>query len=243
MPKNLMKARLVSRRKVTDALAIFTLEPETRLSFLPGQYAALGIRGRGELIRREYSIASSPYENILEFFIERAEDGDLTARLFQLEPGAELLVTPPRGRLLLDRESERPHHLMIATVTGIAPFMSMVRSLIIEDGRGTPPGMRVTLLQGASCADEFGYDAELRRMTISHPWLAYIPAVSRPLESPGWQGETGRVEGLVEKTLNAVRWTPADTTAYLCGHPGMIEKGMKILADRGFQRSQIREEQ
>lgn len=243
MPEGLTKARLISRRKVTDALAIIILEPEAKVSFLPGQYVALAIQEREKLIRRDYSIASSPYDDVLEFFIERVDDGDFTARLFQLEPGAEVLVEPPQGRLLLDRGSGRPHHLMVATVTGIAPFLSMVRTLVIDEGRGTGPGMRVVVLHGASNANEFGYDAELRRTVATHPWLTYIPVVSRPAENAGWQGETGRVETVIEKTMDARRWTPRDTTAYLCGHPGMIEQGKKILKDRGFLETQIREEQ
>lgn len=237
------RVRLASRRNVTSTLAVFTFEPEAKVGFRPGQYVALGMRERGNLIERDYSIVSSPHEDFLEFFIERVDDGPLTARLFELEAGAELLLKPPDGTLLFDRESGRPYHLMIATVTGIAPFMSMIRTLVIDEGRGTLPGMRVTLLHGASYANEFGYDADLQRTAASHPWLTYIPAVSRPAENPGWRGETGRVETLIGKTLDSLRWTSQDTIAYLCGHPGMIEQGRKILADRGFQETQVREEQ
>jgi ferredoxin--NADP+ reductase len=221
---------------------VFLVEPEAEVNFSPGQYAALGIRQHGRLVQREYSIASSPYENLLEFFIERVDDDHITARLFELSPGAEVLVRPPTGSFLLDRASGRPYHLMIATVTGIAPFISMVRTLAIEERRGSPSGIRVALLQGASHADEFGYDAELRRLANDRSWLTYRPTVSRPSENPGWSGETGRVEGLIGKVLDSLQWTPRDTTAYLCGHAGMIEQGRKILADRGFHETQIREE-
>lgn len=242
MEERRTRARLASRRHVTSVLAIFKVAPEAPVSFLPGQYVAVGIREHGKLIERDYSIASSPHEDLLEFFIERVDDGPLTARLFELEPGAELLLRPPEGTLVFDRESGRPHHLMVATVTGIAPFMSMIRTLVVHEGRALP-GLRVTVLHGASYANEFGYDAELRRTTASHPWLTYIPVVSRPAENPGWQGETGRVETVIEKTMDALGWAPRDTTLYLCGHPGMIEQGKKMLAARGFLETQIREEQ
>jgi ferredoxin--NADP+ reductase len=243
MAEERMKARLASRRNVTSALAVFIFEPEATVSFRPGQYVALGIREGGKLIERDYSIVSSPHEDFLEFFIERMDDGHLTDRLFQLEPGAELLLKPPQGTFHLDQESGRPHQLMIATATGIAPFLSIVRTLIIDESRGRAPELRVTLLHGASHADEFGYDSDLRRMAASHLWLTYIPAVSRPVENPGWQGESGRVETLIEKTLDSLRWTSQDTIAYLCGHPGMIKQGRKILAVQGFHETQIREEQ
>lgn len=243
MAEDRTRVRLASRRNVTSTLAVLTFEPEAKVRFRPGQYVALGLRERGNLIERDYSIVSSPHEDFLEFFIERVDNGDLTTRLFQLEPGAELLLKPPEGMFLLDRETGRPHRVMIATVTGIAPFLSMIRTLVIDEGRGTPPGMRVALLHGASYANEFGYDADLQRTAASHPWLTYIPAVSRPAENPGWRGETGRVETLIGKTLESLQWTSQDTVAYLCGHPGMIEQGRKVLADRGFHETQIREEQ
>ncbi|MFQ5880948.1 MAG: FAD-binding oxidoreductase [Candidatus Methylomirabilales bacterium] len=243
MPKGQMKVRLASRRDITKGFAIFAFAPEVEVSFLPGQYVALGIREQRRLIQRDYSIVSSPYQKFLEFFIELVDDGHLTRRLFHLQPGAEILVRPPRGRFLLDRASGRSHHLMIATVTGVAPFVSMLRTLTIEESRGEPPGIQVALLHGASHADEFGYDTELRNMAKRHSWLIYIPTVSRPGENPGWQGETVRVETLIEKTLDSLQWTALGTTAYLCGHPGMIEKGKKILAGRGFDKAQIREEE
>jgi len=235
-------ARLDARRAISDGLAVFFLALEHAVSFLPGQHAHLGIRDRGKLIEGTYSIVSSPHEGLLEFFIERVDDDRFTARLFRLEPGSALLVKPPQGRFLLDRDSGRPHHVMIATGTGVAPFVSMVRTVSIEEGRNRPPGIRIALLHGASYADRLGYDAELRGIAASRPWLTYVPAVSRPSENPGWDGESGRIESIIEEALDRLGWTPRDTTAYLCGHAGMIEKGEKILADRGFHETQTRAE-
>jgi ferredoxin--NADP+ reductase len=132
---------------------------------------------------------------------------------------------------------------MIATVTGVAPFVSVIRTLAIEEGRGTAPGVRVMLLHGASHANEFGYDAEMKQVAARHSWFSYVPVVSRPSENPGWHGQTGRVETLIEKTLDSLQWTFQDTTAYLCGHPGMIKKGAQVLSALGFHQGQIRQEQ
>jgi len=243
MSKRQITARLASRRDITDALAILTFAPGERISFSPGQYLPLGIQERGTLIERDYSIASSPHQDLLEFFVERVDDGHLSRRLFELRPGQAVLAKPPRGAFLLDRERGRSHHLMIATVTGVAPFVSIIRTLTIEAGRGTAPEIRVTLLHGASHADEFGYDTEMTRLAAGNPWFTYVPVVSRPSENRGWQGESGRVETVIEQSLRALHWTSRDTTAYLCGHPGMIAKGTQILRALAFQETQIRREQ
>src|SRR6266852_5346769 len=67
----------------------------------------------------------------------------------------------------------------------------------------------------------------------------YVPAVRRPWEDPGWKGGRGRAEDVLRKHLDFAGFTPEDSTAYLCGHPQMIENGKGILLRRGFDRAQI----
>ena len=243
MAEDRIKVRLARRRTVTPALAILTFEPEAQIDFEPGQYIPLGMGERGTLIESDYSIASSPHQDFLEFFVKLVDDGHVSRRLFGLQPGQAALAKPPRGEFVLDRDSGRSHHLMIATVTGVAPFVSIIRTLTLEASRGKAPGIRVALLHGASHPNEFGYDAEMKRFAARYPWFSYVPVVSCPSENREWQGETGRVETLIESILDSSRWTSRDTTAYLCGHPGMIRKGTQILRVLGFHETQIRQEQ
>jgi ferredoxin/flavodoxin---NADP+ reductase len=238
-----IEARLDARQTITDSLARFFFRVTGAIGFLPGQHAALGIREEGNLTQRNYSIVSSPSEMAVEFFIKRVDDDHFTGRLFGLRPGADVLIRSPAGTFLFDRESRRPHHLMVATATGIAPFVSMVRALAIEEKQGRRPGVQIGLLHGASYAHEFGYDGELGDLAAAHAWLTYMPTVSRPGENAGWTGKIGRVEHLIAQALDLVRWMPRDTTAYLCGHPGMISEGKKILDGLGFHQDQIRQEQ
>jgi NAD(P)H-flavin reductase len=127
---------------------------------------------------------------------------------------------------------------MIATVTGIAPFVAMLRDVFHREQRRA----RFIVLQGASHQDEFGYAAELQRMNAAHPEvLTYVPVVSRPESERnyGWSGPVGRVHTFVEILIDRFRLAPCATAAYACGHPGMIEEVKKRLAPRGFP---IREE-
>ena len=66
-----------------------------------------------------------------------------------------------------------------------------------------------------------------------------MPTVSRPWEDANWKGETGRCEDLLRKYLDSSGMDPRTATAYLCGHPGMIENGKGILLRRGFSRDDI----
>ena len=67
--------------------------------------------------------------------------------------------------------------------------------------------------------------------------ITFVPTISRPDEEPnaGWNGETGRVNNVVEKY--AAKWglTPADTIIYACGHPGMIEDIKDRMLPQGFE--------
>jgi len=122
---------------------------------------------------------------------------------------------------------------MVATVTGIAPFVSMLRHVIHRGERR----FRFVVLQGASYQDEFAYREELEAASARHPeLLAYIPTVSRPGEerNRGWAGATGRVNTVVEEHVERLGLPAESTAAYACGHPGMIEDVARRLTPRDF---------
>jgi len=232
------RGKVVSRKDYAKDLWTIRVAPEKRIEFEPGQYVTLGLvdGGSGKMIERAYSVCSAPAEEELEFFFELVPHGQLTPRLYQLEPGDEIwLRHRAKGAFTLDRMSGHANHFLVSTVTGVAPAVSMVRAL-----RGTKPDLRLVILQSASRSYELGYDEELQRAAAeSGGWLTYVPTVSRPWEDPGWTGETGRAEDVLRKYLDLSGFTPKDCTGYLCGHPQMIENGKGILLRRGFDRAQI----
>lgn len=237
-------ARIVERRDISDDLLVMQLDPGVDFQFVPGQYATLGVLTPEKHHERAYSIASAPHEKFMEFFIELVPQGELTPRLFSHRVGdAITLRKSARGRFTLDRASGRPNHLLLATVTGVAPFVSYVRSMhqkwksaefIGED--------KLYLLEGASRAVELGYREELERLSDEVPWFSYASTISRPWDDPTWDGETGRLDDLVRKYADAWGLTSENTTAYLCGHPSMVENVKGILNRRGWQKAAVKEE-
>jgi ferredoxin--NADP+ reductase len=105
-----------------------------------------------------------------------------------------------------------------------------------------PAEVELFILQGASRSWEFGYMEELERIAAEVPWLEYVPTVSRPWEDPAWQRETGRVVDLIRKYADLWGCGPGDTSAYLCGHPEMIETGLGILKRRRFPKDALQQE-
>jgi NAD(P)H-flavin reductase len=97
-------------------------------------------------------------------------------------------------------------------------------------------------LQGASRSWEFGYRDELARYSAEVPWLKYAATVSRPWEDAEWTGERGRVDDVLRKYTDAWGLRPQETTAYLCGHPHMVENTRSILHRAGWQKDAVLEE-
>ena len=237
------KIRIIWRQDHAPDLWSIRVRPEEPLSFKPGQYVTIGVEREGRVLERPYSIVSSPLEPEIEFFFELVPQGGLTPALHSLQAGDTLLMRrQAKGLFILDSKSGRRQHYLISTVTGVAPYVSMVRTLICQARSSGSPDLRVVLLQAASRPFEFAYRQELEAVGQGSKWFQYIPTVSRPWEDLAWKSEVGRVEDVLRKYLDSLGLEPASTTAYLCGHPGMIENAKGILTRRGFVKDNIREE-
>jgi ferredoxin--NADP+ reductase len=237
-------ATITKRTEISDDLWMIRVDPGGPFPFRAGQYATLGVVTPQHRVERAYSIVSSPYEPELEFFFELVRDGDLTPLLHQLKVGHTLsLRKAAKGRFVFDETSGRTNHLLLCTVTGIAPFVSYVRTLANEWTEGRFEGdHRLFLIQGASHSRDFGYREEIESIVREVPWLTYIPTVSRPWEDPDWPGETGRVDDVLRKYADSWSLDGRHTTAYLCGHPEMLEHGKAILRRRGWTKDALKDE-
>jgi ferredoxin/flavodoxin---NADP+ reductase len=239
------RARVTKRADFGPDLWMLRISAGGDFKFAPGQYATLALEHGGKLIPRPYSIVSSPSEDEIEFFFELVPEGALTPLLHKLQPGDEVFMRKtPKGRFLLDTQNGRNSHLLICTVTGVAPFVSYVRTLYKDWQEGRFDGShKLFLLNGASRPWEFGYREELTRFDIELPWFKYVATVSRPWDHADWAGEIGRADDILRKYADHWELEPSNTIGYLCGHPDMIENSKAILKRRGFlDKGSIKEE-
>ncbi|MBI3668627.1 MAG: ferredoxin--NADP reductase [Acidobacteria bacterium] len=238
------RARITQRVDFSEDLWMIRVDTGGEFRFKAGQYATLGVQTAEKLIERPYSIVSSPYEKEVEFFIELVPQGELTPLLYKLKVGDEMMFRKvAKGRFTLDTKSGRTSHLLLATVTGIAPFVSYSRTLLKDWKDGKFGGEhKLFIIEGASRSWEFGYHDELRKYAAEVPWLTYLPTISRPWEDPNWKGETGRVDDIIRKYTDKWGLTGQNASAYLCGHPDMIEHGKGMLRRAGWQKDAMTEE-
>jgi ferredoxin--NADP+ reductase len=238
----LFRARIIERKDFSADLWRIRVDPGGEFRYEPGQYATLGVVTPSKHVERAYSIVSSPYEDFLEFFFELVPQGELTPLLYKLQVGDIFTCRRvAKGRFTLDTKSGRTNHLLLCTVTGIAPFVSYVRSLH-RDSKNSRIDHKLFLIEAASHSSEFGYREEMEQLAAEAPWLTYIPTVSRPWDERDWHGESGRVDDLIREYVDHWHLNPQDTTVYLCGHPTMIENGKGILQRRGWQKDGVKEE-
>jgi ferredoxin--NADP+ reductase len=190
-----------------------------------------------KLIRRAYSIASSSLlDEYMDFYISLVSNGALTPRLFALNEGDRLWMSARAvGMFTLADVAPGKNVVLVATGTGLAPYMSMLSTHL--DCGGT---QKMAVLHGASHSWDLGYRAELE--TIQHLCsnFTYVPTLDRPDDEPvPWPGHTGWVQHLWETGVVADAWgfppTPDTTEVFLCGVPGMVEQMLPMLTDEGFR--------
>jgi ferredoxin--NADP+ reductase len=239
------RARVTRREDFAPDLWMIRIQPEGEFHFEPGQYATLALPAGEKRVERPYSIVSRPSESEIEFFFELVPEGAMTPRLHQLHPADELWMRKvPKGKFTLDTSNGRHNHLLVSTVTGVAPFVSFVRTLLKDWREGRFDGSQhLYLLNGASRPWEFGYREELKQAAEQVPWFKYIPTVSRPWDHEDWPGEIGRADDILRKYADSWGLDASNTVAYLCGHPDMIQNSKAILKRRGFtDKSAVKEE-
>lgn len=240
-------ATVTARQDFCSDLWMMRLQLPAPFPFQPGQYATLALEDEQGVHERAYSIVSSPAEGSaeqteLEFFFELVPAGELTPRLHRLQVGDTVHVRrSAKGLFVLDRKRGHHQHLLVATVTGVAPYMSMLRSWARDPG-WAPPQTRMLLIDAGSRSWEFGYAAELSALAAQLPGVQVVLSVSRPWEDADWSGERGRAEDIVRKYADAAGFSAGQTSAYLCGHPQMIENTKGLLTRCGYSKPDIHEE-
>jgi ferredoxin/flavodoxin---NADP+ reductase len=205
--------------------------------FAAGQFFQLALERNGKVIKRSYSAASAPGAP-LEFYLSLVEGGELTPGLFDLNVGDTLGVDPKGLGFFTLKEVPACETLwLVATGTGLGPFVSMVRQAD-ELGRFG----RVVLVHGARTTEQLGYRAELEQAALRDPKLTYIPVVSRSDAPQG--GLSGRITTAFSSgELERLARQAIDKSSHLlfCGNPQMIEEMTASLKARGLTKHKRRE--
>ncbi|MCC5982594.1 MAG: ferredoxin--NADP reductase [Oceanicaulis sp.] len=225
-------------RHYTDTLFSFRTARPQSFRFRTGEFVMIGLAGEGKPTLRAYSLAGPSWDDALEFYSIKVEDGALTSRLKHIRPGDRVLVgRKPTGTLVLDALLPGKRLFLLSTGTGIAPFASIVREPDVYARHD-----QVILTHTCRTAAELTYSRELVAGLKDDPLvgdsapeqLVYFSSVTRE-DGP----QTGRITDLIQsglffKSTQQARFDPEHDRVMICGSLAMLEELKALFEGLGF---------
>ena len=210
----LIAIRILANRKISSSSGILSFKRE--YSFKAGQ--VIGITTDPELVPRLYSISSSELNENMELLYKVVQGGELTPKLNLLNPGDQLYITPPFGTF---HGGSFPS-CFIATGTGLAPFLSMIRSGKINCK---------LLLHGSRSIEDF-YEAEYLEAKLDEKYIKCYTG----------EEEFGDFRGRVTSYIREISELDPNYKYYLCGSAEMVVESREALISKGIPFQNIRSE-
>lgn len=229
----------------TPKLMTFAITRPEAYRFSAGQFSRLGFRDGEGFIWRAYSVVSAEYADTLEYFAVLIENGPMSAKLARMQADDEILLDKTAtGFLLPERFPDGKDLVMLATGSGIAPFLS-----IVEQPEIWQRFERVVLVHSVSYADELIFNERLAALK-KHPLIeehfhkfVFVPVTTRETAENALSKRRipallldGGLEKYVGFTFNKT-----DTRFMVCGNPAMVKDTFQALMDLGFAMHRNRE--
>lgn len=223
--------RVTGISRWTSRVLSFSVTRPQGYRFSPGHYARVGLPDdAGELVWRPLSMVSSPAEDVLEFVAVTVPEGAFSACLEKLAHNSVVAIDKSCfGFLTLDQLARGQDIWLLASGTGVGPFVSMLR-----DGTVFDAFQRINLAHSVRQAEELVYRDYLQTLVRENPGFRYVPIVTR--EAGGLFAEripdlltSGRLE-----KATGVQLDSATSRVMVCGNPEMTRQLREILTARGF---------
>ena len=235
---NWLQGKVVENRRLNDYLTSLIIEVDLD-GYEAGQFVRIGVRDGDDVLARPYSLVNTPAENHLEVYFNIVEEGPLSPRLFALQAGDEVLVSDrPSGFLTVSEVPETSHLWLIATGTGIGPFLAILKSDAVWQ-----KFEKAVLCYSVSYAQELAYREVIEEISARRgDQFCFVPIVTRePFEAGlGHRVPTlmqdGRLEQFTGLDINA-----DNSHVMMCGSSEMIADVSAALVERGMQKHRRRD--
>jgi len=231
--------RVLSVHHWNDSLFSFKTTRSPSLRFRNGHFVMIGLEVEGRPLLRAFSFASANYDEHLEFYSIKVPDGPLTSRLRHIQPGDPILVgRKATGTLLLDHLLPGKRLYLLASGTGLAPFMSLIR-----DPETYERYEQVIVAHSVRLVSDLGYREYIERELAKHELvgehaqrqLLYYPTVTRERFRNQGRLTTLLETGKLPADLGLPRFDPAHDRVMICGGPSLLADLVTILENRGFE--------
>jgi ferredoxin/flavodoxin---NADP+ reductase len=229
----IVAGRVVSKTALTSRLYSLRIDVDLQ-AFTAGQFVRLELSIDGLKEARPYSLVNAPSDPGAEVFFNIVPGGRLSNALAALAAGDTVGVSrPATGFFTLEHTPAQRDLWMVATGTGLGPFLSILRTARLWEQY-----KRVVLVHGVPLREELVYREIIAAAQSAHPGrLAYVPCVSREANPEGIQGRLtdalrrGELEDRAGMTLTA-----ADSAVMMCGNQAMINDLQALLVERQMSR-------
>ena len=220
--------RVTSIHRWSDKTFSFTTTRPDDFQFENGEFVTLGLKAEGKLIARAYSIVSNNDTSHLEFLSIHVPDGPLTSRLAQIQIGEGVWInSKTTGSLTLRHVQPGRVLYMLSTGTGLAPFMSLIRTPELFDSFE-----RIVLVHTVRTVKELAYKDELEARSDER--FVYVPTVTRePFHTQG-RGTDLFKSGELHAKHQLPHVDPAHDRIMICGNPDMNKDMSDHLKQTGW---------
>jgi len=231
-----LTGRVIENRMWTDTL--FSLRVESpQLRFEAGQFVRIALDIKGERIAKPFSFVNPPDDPVLEFYGVIVPEGPLSPRLARLREGDALFVADnPAGWLIVSELPAAEDLWLVATGTGIAPFLSILRT-----GAPWQRYRRVILVHGVRNANELVYQELIEQISRAWPGrLFYVRFISREKHLDALEG---RIPAAVADGRLEAAGAPISSERsqfMLFGNPAMLRDMAAALTARGLKKHRRR---
>jgi ferredoxin--NADP+ reductase len=235
-----LRGRVLENRAWTDTLFSLRVALDRGappLAFEAGQFVRIGLDLGGERVARPFSFVNAPDDPVLEFYGVIVPEGPLSPALARLKAGETLWVADnPAGWLILSEVPPAEELWLVATGTGIAPFLSILRT-----GAPWQRYRRVILVHGVRRANELVYGDLIDAVGRTHgDRFLSIKFTSREKTNDALEGRVpaALADGRLEAAGAII--APERSQFMLCGNPEMLRDMQAALAARGLKKHRRR---
>jgi ferredoxin--NADP+ reductase len=217
-----------SVRPWSDKTFSFTLSRPQDFAFENGEFVTIGLKREGRMVARAYSIVSTTDRDELEFLSIHVPDGPLTSQLVNVRPGDSVWVnSKATGSLTLNHVLPGRVLYLLATGTGLAPFISLIR-----DAETYARFEQVVLVHSVRSVAELAYRADIE--ALDNPRLAYVPTVTREAFATPERGADLFRSGALSQGLGLPHPDPEQDRVMICGNPEMTREMTAYLKTGGW---------
>jgi ferredoxin--NADP+ reductase len=232
-----LTGKIVEKKSWNDRLYTLRIECDFD-TFESGQFVRVALDIDGERVARPYSLVNKPGDDFLEIYFNIVDEGPLTPRLAELDEGDEIFVTDRANGFLTVSEVPQCRHLwMLATGTGVGPFLSILKNQDVWQRFE-----KIVLAYSVRDASELAYQQQVAEIRDQWPQkFSFVPLVTREkVEGTLNKRITDSIEdGSLEQKTGIV--IDEDSHIMMCGNSAMISDVTEVLEKRGLRKHRRRE--